>query len=199
MQPETRTPDTDTIDGNTAVAHVAYRVNEVCAIYPITPSSTMAELADEWSARGRHEHLGQRPGRAGDAKRRRRRRRGAWRAAVGRADDDLHGLAGPDADAAQHVQDRRRADLDGVPRGGARARHPGAVDLRRPFRRDGGAHHRLRAALIRLGAGGARRGADRAGRDARVARSRSCISSTASAPRTSSTSSRCCPTTRSGR
>jgi pyruvate-ferredoxin/flavodoxin oxidoreductase len=41
-----------TIDGNGAVAHVAYRVNEVCAIYPITPSSTMAELADEWSAGG---------------------------------------------------------------------------------------------------------------------------------------------------
>jgi pyruvate-ferredoxin/flavodoxin oxidoreductase len=41
-----------TMDGNTAVAHVAYRVNEVCAIYPITPSSTMAELADEWSAQG---------------------------------------------------------------------------------------------------------------------------------------------------
>src|SRR6201996_5569686 len=39
------------IDGNTAVAHVAYRVNEVCAIFPITPSSTMAELADEWSAK----------------------------------------------------------------------------------------------------------------------------------------------------
>src|ERR1700739_4342166 len=41
-----------TMDGNTAVAHVAYRVNEVCAIYPITPSSMMAELADEWSALG---------------------------------------------------------------------------------------------------------------------------------------------------
>ncbi len=41
-----------TMDGNTAVAHVAYRVNEVCAIYPITPSSTMAELADEWAASG---------------------------------------------------------------------------------------------------------------------------------------------------
>ncbi|HZP19328.1 MAG TPA: pyruvate:ferredoxin (flavodoxin) oxidoreductase [Bauldia sp.] len=40
------------MDGNTAVAHVAYRVNEVCAIYPITPSSTMAELADQWSAEG---------------------------------------------------------------------------------------------------------------------------------------------------
>src|ERR1700733_6097919 len=44
--------ETATMDGNTAVAHVAYRVNEVCAIYPITPSSTMAELADEWAAAG---------------------------------------------------------------------------------------------------------------------------------------------------
>jgi len=40
------------MDGNTAVAHIAYRVNEVCAIFPITPSSPMAELADEWSALG---------------------------------------------------------------------------------------------------------------------------------------------------
>jgi pyruvate-ferredoxin/flavodoxin oxidoreductase len=41
-----------TLDGNSAVAYVAYRVNEVCAIYPITPSSTMAELADQWSSEG---------------------------------------------------------------------------------------------------------------------------------------------------
>ncbi len=41
-----------TMDGNTAVAYVAYRVNEVCAIFPITPSSTMAELADEWASAG---------------------------------------------------------------------------------------------------------------------------------------------------
>lgn len=41
-----------TLDGNEAAVSVAYRVNEVCAIYPITPSSTMAELADEWSAKG---------------------------------------------------------------------------------------------------------------------------------------------------
>jgi pyruvate-ferredoxin/flavodoxin oxidoreductase len=50
MQAEADTLRSDTMDGNTAVAHVAYRINEVCAIYPITPSSTMAELADEWSA-----------------------------------------------------------------------------------------------------------------------------------------------------
>jgi pyruvate-ferredoxin/flavodoxin oxidoreductase len=42
-----------TIDGNEAVASVAYRFAEVAAIYPITPSSTMAELADEWSVAGR--------------------------------------------------------------------------------------------------------------------------------------------------
>src|SRR5580692_6486290 len=41
-----------TMDGNTAVAHVAYRVNEVCAIFPITPSSTMADLADQWMSEG---------------------------------------------------------------------------------------------------------------------------------------------------
>lgn len=45
-------PVTDTMDGNAAVAHVAYRVNEVFAIYPITPSSPMAEHADEWIAKG---------------------------------------------------------------------------------------------------------------------------------------------------
>ena len=41
-----------TVDGNGAAASVAYRCNEVCCIYPITPSSPMAEQADEWSARG---------------------------------------------------------------------------------------------------------------------------------------------------
>ena len=42
-----------TIDGNEATASVAHRLNEVIAIYPITPSSNMGEFADEWSARGR--------------------------------------------------------------------------------------------------------------------------------------------------
>lgn len=41
-----------TIDANEATAFIAYRVNEVCAIYPITPSSPMAEFCDEWSAKG---------------------------------------------------------------------------------------------------------------------------------------------------
>jgi pyruvate-ferredoxin/flavodoxin oxidoreductase len=41
------------LDGNEATAHVAYKVSEVCAIYPITPSSTMGELADQWSSEKR--------------------------------------------------------------------------------------------------------------------------------------------------
>src|SRR6187397_609589 len=45
--------DIKTIDGNEAAASVAYRVNEVCAIYPITPSSTMGELADQWASEGK--------------------------------------------------------------------------------------------------------------------------------------------------
>ena len=42
-----------TIDGNEAVAHVVFRVSEVIAIYPITPSSGMGELSDEWAAQGK--------------------------------------------------------------------------------------------------------------------------------------------------
>ena len=40
------------MDGNTAAAHVSYAFTEVAAIYPITPSSVMAELTDSWSATG---------------------------------------------------------------------------------------------------------------------------------------------------
>lgn len=50
-----------TIDGNEAAAYVAFRVNEVCAIYPITPSSTMAELADQWSSEGKVNIWGNTP------------------------------------------------------------------------------------------------------------------------------------------
>ncbi len=42
-----------TLDGNEAVASVAHRLSEVIAIYPITPSTSMGELSDEWSAKGR--------------------------------------------------------------------------------------------------------------------------------------------------
>ncbi len=50
-----------TLDANEAVASVAYRLNEVFAIYPITPSSAMAEWCDEWSAQGRKNLWGDVP------------------------------------------------------------------------------------------------------------------------------------------
>ncbi len=49
------------MDGNEAAAYIAYKTNEVCAIYPITPSSTMGEWADEWSAKGMKNVFGQVP------------------------------------------------------------------------------------------------------------------------------------------
>ncbi len=48
-----------TCDGNYAAAHVAYMFSEVAAIYPITPSSNMAEHVDEWSANGRKNIFGE--------------------------------------------------------------------------------------------------------------------------------------------
>ncbi len=48
-----------TIDGNTAAAYVAYALSDAAAIYPITPSSPMAEVADEWVAKGQKNIFGQ--------------------------------------------------------------------------------------------------------------------------------------------
>ena len=48
-----------TVDGNTAAAYVAYAFTEVAAIYPITPSSNMAEAVDEWAAKGKKNIFGQ--------------------------------------------------------------------------------------------------------------------------------------------
>src|SRR6056297_440105 len=45
--------ETQTIDGNTAAAHIAYALSDTAAIYPITPSSSMGEIADEWASEGR--------------------------------------------------------------------------------------------------------------------------------------------------
>ena len=48
-----------TIDGNTAAAHVAYAMSDVAAIYPITPSTPVGEISDEWAAQGRKNIFGQ--------------------------------------------------------------------------------------------------------------------------------------------
>jgi len=49
------------MDGNEAAVHIAYKTSEVCAIYPITPSSTMGEWADEWSSDGKTNIFGEIP------------------------------------------------------------------------------------------------------------------------------------------
>jgi pyruvate-ferredoxin/flavodoxin oxidoreductase len=64
-----------TIDGNTAAAHVAYAMSEVAAIYPITPSSPIGEICDEWAAGGRKNVFGQTAAGAPAAKRSRGGRR----------------------------------------------------------------------------------------------------------------------------
>src|ERR1039458_4365786 len=51
-----------TLDANEGVAHVAYRLNEVMAIYPITPSSPMAEWCDQWASEGKRNLWGTIPG-----------------------------------------------------------------------------------------------------------------------------------------
>ena len=98
-----------TVDANEAVAAVAYRCSEVIAIYPITPSSPMAEQADEWSVKGKKNLWGTFPlvvemqseaGAAGG-----RSRRPAGRFPV----HHLYRLPGSVADDPQHVQNRRRA------------------------------------------------------------------------------------------
>ena len=142
------------LDGNEAAARIAYQLSEVISIYPITPASPMAEHTDDWAAAGQAQHVGHRARRRRDAVRGRCRRRAARRTAEGCPRHHLHGIAGPAPDDPQHVQDRRRADPLGHPRLGAHRRHPRALDLRRPQRRDVGPLLRLGHARGRLGAGG---------------------------------------------
>src|SRR5689334_7345761 len=61
MVQDPTTPTMVTIDGNEAAAYVAHKLNEVIAIYPITPSSAMGEWADQWSAEGKQNIWGSVP------------------------------------------------------------------------------------------------------------------------------------------
>ena len=157
-----------TVDGNEAAASVAHRVSEVIAIYPITPSSTMGELADEWSAKGKHEHLGHRPDGGRDAVR--GRRGGAVHGAL------QAGALATTFTASQGlllmIPNMYKIAGELTPfmhaRRGAHAGDARALDLRRPLRRDGLPPDRLRACSLRLGAGGARLRARRPRRDARA-------------------------------
>ena len=94
------------LDGNEAAASVAYRLNEVIAIYPITPASPMGEWADQWRQEGKKNIFGTIPtvvemqsegGAAGAL-------HGALQA--GSAGYNIHGVAGLAADDPEHVQDR---------------------------------------------------------------------------------------------
>lgn len=95
------------MDGNTAAAYASYPFTEVAAIYPITPSSQMAEVVDEWAAKGKKNLFGQpvkviemqsEAGAAGTC-------HGSLQA--GAPDHHLHRVSGPDADDPAHVPHRR--------------------------------------------------------------------------------------------
>lgn len=62
---KSKSPEKDKVieimDGNQAAVHIAYKTSEVCAIYPITPSSAMGEFADEWSSEGKTNIYGEVP------------------------------------------------------------------------------------------------------------------------------------------
>ena len=139
------------------------------AIYPITPSSPIAEWCDQWASEGKKNLWGTIPGRRGDAKRRRRGRRGPWHVADRLHQHDVHRVAGIAADDSEHVQDRRRTAADGVPRHGAHGGHACAVHLRRSRRRDGLPLDRLGHDGRQLGAGDDGFRADFAGGHAAVA------------------------------
>lgn len=105
---------TQTMDGNTAAAYISYPFTEVAAIFPITPSSPMAELTDAWAAQGKKNLFGapvrvvemQSEGGAAGAL------HGSRKAALSH---HLHGLAGAPADDPQHVQDSWRTPARGLP------------------------------------------------------------------------------------
>ena len=134
------------MDGNNAAAHVSYAFSEVAAIYPITPSSPMADLVDQWSANGLKNIFGtqvkvvEMQSEAGAA--------GAVHGSLGAGalTTTLHRVSGPAADDPQHVQDRGRAAAHGVPCLRPHRVHPRPEHLRRPLRRHGLPPDRLRHA-----------------------------------------------------
>ena len=105
-----------TMDGNNAAAHVSYAFTEVAAIYPITPSSPMADYVDQWGGAGRKNIFGttvkvqEMQAESGAA--------GAVHGALnaGALTTTYTASSGSAADDPEHVQDRRRAAARRVPR-----------------------------------------------------------------------------------
>ena len=81
-----------TIDGNEAAAHSAFMTNEVICIYPITPSSTMAELSDDWASKSQKNIWEEIP-RVVEMQRSGGRRCRSRLASRRRLDDDVHRVA----------------------------------------------------------------------------------------------------------
>ena len=144
-----------TIDGNGAVASVAFRTSEVIAIYPITPSSTMAEQADAWAGNGLKNVWGDVP-RVVEMQ--------SEAGAIGAVHGALQtGALSTSFTSSQGlllmiptlVQTGRPADAVCAARRRPHRRHPRAIDLRRSFRCDGRAADRLRHAVRQQRPGGA--------------------------------------------
>ncbi len=95
-----------TMDGNTAAAHVAYAYTDVAAIYPITPSSPMADSVDQWSAAGQKNIFGNQVKVVEMESEAGRCRRCARLSGCRCCYHHLHRFSGPAADDPQYVQDR---------------------------------------------------------------------------------------------
>jgi len=96
------------MDGNTAAAYVAHATNEVIAIYPITPSSSMGELSDEWSAKGKKNIWGTVPSVTEMQSEASTYNRSTMY--------HLYCITGIALDDPEHVQDSRRALSHGISR-----------------------------------------------------------------------------------
>ena len=92
-----------TEEGNEAVANIAHALSEVIAIYPITPSTSMGEMADAWSATGRVNLWGTVPLVDGNAIRGWRGRSDSRCITNGSPGNHVYGIAGSFADDTQHV------------------------------------------------------------------------------------------------
>ena len=142
-----------TMDGNSAVAHVSYAFTDVAAIYPITPSSVMADLTDKFSAQGQKNLFGrevqvtemQSEGGASGAV------HGSLRSRC--ADHHLHRFAGLAPDDSEYVQNGRRAAAERDSRFRSCAHKPRAFHLRRSLRRLCLPSDRLRNALLQQPSG----------------------------------------------
>ena len=119
-----------TCDGNQAAAHISYMFSEVAAIYPITPSSTMAEYVDEWAAQGRKNIFGEtvlvqemqsEGGAAGAVSR---------FTSGGCLDYNVHCFSGAPLDDSQYVQDCRRTLALRIPCFGTHTRFSRTLYLR---------------------------------------------------------------------